>query len=876
VTNLDFHDQTPLESGSQWEGEQLGQFQLQKFIGGGGMGIVFRALDTTLNREVAVKVLSRDQSADDETLRRFRNEAQSAARLNHDNIARVFYVGEDRGVHYIVFEFIEGVNIRDLVEQHGPLPLEAAVSYTYQIARALEHASHRAVIHRDIKPSNVLISPDGTAKLVDMGLARLNQLAPSGDDLTASGVTLGTFDYISPEQARDPRSADVRSDLYSLGCSFFFMLTGRPPFPDGTVLQKLLQHQADSPPDPRNFRPELPAEVTHILARLLAKNPAGRYQLPAGLIDELTALGESLGMQLEVTRGGWVAPRRSHPLAQWQHHLAWIVPLAALFLIVLSLDFYWSARSVDATGATLLTPGDQRPATQSMPTAPVPINAPPAPSNDLEPLEPAPLVPPPESIPIGNDPQGPSAAPAVESPSRGKTLPGQPLDFLSDLLKELAAARARSGPVSPPGAPPNDGSKDDLDLSTDNVPVAQPTTPSPGAVAPRVNVLTVGDESRPGNYASLHAACSQAKDGDVVELRYDGRRIERRPIEISNVKLSIRAAEGFQPIVVYQPESDWNSKYRPVMISVAGGQLSASGIHWEFQLPKNDPADWVFFETRRCDLLEFDRCTLTTRGQTSYQGRAALIDIKAPPGPHAMAMDPGAVDAHVVVVRLENCVARGEAALLRDNDLQAVRLNWNNGLLATSARLFVAEGNSLQPHRDVRAELTLRHVTAMVAGGLVLLTNSQEAPYQVSTQITCDDCIIASAGKAPLVEQRGSDSIDQYLTRFEWHGQRNFFDGFDVFWRIMNSTGQTGSKQLDFDQWNELWRGQSGPQTAGRNAVVWRGLPGEDRPAHDHAPADYALDPSAPVNAARRGGSDQSDAGCRAVDLPAPPVEVQP
>src|SRR5262249_5685259 len=146
----------PLESANLLEGEQLGQFVLEKFIGGGGMGIVFRALDTTLNREVAVKVLSRDQSADEEALRRFRNEAQSAARLNHDNIARVHYVGEDRGVHYIVFEFIEGTNIRDLVEKKGPLALDEALSYTYQIAQALEHACHRDVIHRDIKPSNVL------------------------------------------------------------------------------------------------------------------------------------------------------------------------------------------------------------------------------------------------------------------------------------------------------------------------------------------------------------------------------------------------------------------------------------------------------------------------------------------------------------------------------------------------------------------------------------------------------------------------------------------------------------------------------------------------------------------------------------------------
>ena len=141
------------------------------------------------------------------------------------------------------------------------------------MAEALSHASQRDVIHRDIKPSNVLITPEGKAKLVDMGLARLHQVEHPDNDLTASGVTLGTFDYISPEQARDPRSADVRSDLYSLGCSFYFMLTGRPPFPEGTVLQKLLQHQAEDPVDPRQFRPDLPSEIGAILAKMLAKNP---------------------------------------------------------------------------------------------------------------------------------------------------------------------------------------------------------------------------------------------------------------------------------------------------------------------------------------------------------------------------------------------------------------------------------------------------------------------------------------------------------------------------------------------------------------------------------------------------------------------------
>ena len=178
------------------------------------MGRVFRALDTRLGRTVALKILPPEQASDPDALQRFQNEAQSAARLDHDNIARAYYVGEDRGLHYIVFEFIEGVNIRLLVEQKGPLPLAEAISYTLQVAEALAHADARDVVHRDIKPSNVLITPEGRVKLIDMGLARLRHADPAAADLTASGVTLGTFDYISPEQARDPRNADIRSDIY--------------------------------------------------------------------------------------------------------------------------------------------------------------------------------------------------------------------------------------------------------------------------------------------------------------------------------------------------------------------------------------------------------------------------------------------------------------------------------------------------------------------------------------------------------------------------------------------------------------------------------------------------------------------------------------
>jgi serine/threonine-protein kinase len=332
----------PRDLGRLLEGQRLGHFDLQEYVGGGGMGAVFKALDTMLNRIVAVKVLSQEQSGDEETLRRFQNEAQSAARLDHENISRVFYVGEDRGWHYIVFEFIEGANLRDVVHSEGPLSLARTVSYTLQIADALTHASQRDVVHRDIKPSNVIITPDGRAKLVDMGLARLHQVEPVANDLTASGVTLGTFDYISPEQARDPRSADVRSDIYSLGCTLYFMLTGRPPFPEGTVLQKLLQHQGDQPPDPRLFRPDLPEDLMKIMDTMLAKQPERRYATPEHLIAELTALAARYGLEAaSSSRLVWPSPVELQ-YTFWERHLPWIAPLAALFLLVAILGFIWS------------------------------------------------------------------------------------------------------------------------------------------------------------------------------------------------------------------------------------------------------------------------------------------------------------------------------------------------------------------------------------------------------------------------------------------------------------------------------------------------------------------------------------------------------
>ncbi len=344
------------EIGLRLQGTMLGAYRLDSFIGGGGMGAVFRALDTTLDRIVAVKVLAGGQADDEEMLRRFRNEAQSAARLDHENIGRVFAVGSDEGWHYIVFEFIEGQNLRDLVREQGAFPLGRTIDVAVQVADALEHASQREVVHRDIKPSNIVITPAGKARIVDMGLARLHHVE-GGGDLTVSGVTLGTFDYISPEQARDSRTADVRSDLYSLGCTMFFMLTGRPPFADGSMVQKLLQHQQERPPAIDALRPDVPRAFGEILERLMEKDPAARYQRPAELVADLVAFADTHGHAIAATRPVLLPTAQSGPQRP-AARLPWVVPLLGLAATIAALWYQAASTRALPIPTTTDTPLD--------------------------------------------------------------------------------------------------------------------------------------------------------------------------------------------------------------------------------------------------------------------------------------------------------------------------------------------------------------------------------------------------------------------------------------------------------------------------------------------------------------------------------------
>jgi tRNA A-37 threonylcarbamoyl transferase component Bud32 len=263
------------------------KYRIVRELGRGGMGVVYQAEHIQMERLVAIKVINKSILDHPQALQRFAQEVKAAAKLGHPNIVAAYDFEQAGDLHMLVMEFVEGQNLAETVERKGPLPILNACHYVRQAALGLQHAFEKGMVHRDLKPQNLMLTPKGTVKLLDMGLARVASEKTEKAGLTGTGATLGTPEYIAPEQAMDSATADIRSDIYSLGCTLYCLLGGRPPFADGTPMQKILGHLEKEPQPLPELRPEVPGKLAAVVARMMAKDPAQRYQKPVEVAQAL-------------------------------------------------------------------------------------------------------------------------------------------------------------------------------------------------------------------------------------------------------------------------------------------------------------------------------------------------------------------------------------------------------------------------------------------------------------------------------------------------------------------------------------------------------------------------------------------------------------
>ena len=770
-------------------GLQLGDYVIQSRIGRGGMGAVFRASDLRLDRIVALKILAPEYTRDPGCVQRFQNEARAAAKLDHENIARVFASGEDGGQQYIAFEYISGTNVRDLIQQRGRLTSAETVNYILQMAEALRHTSAAGVVHRDIKPSNIIITPSGRAKLVDLGLAR--HRTQGEDDLTVQGTTLGTFDYISPEQALDPRNVDVRSDLYSLGCTAYHMLTGEPPYSRGSMFQKVLDHHKTEAPDASAKNPLVQQVLSHIIRKLMHSQVDNRYQSPEDLVRDLLPLATALGVPSHT--GLWAEVPQAR--FSWAEHRGWILALSLLAVLGVVASLPPQERGQPASAAVAIVPavGHLKPPGEAPLTRPAP------------------------------------EAPTVEAPTVG-----QPL-----LTVPKTSGKGETQPTPPPrgiksgtligvtlGPAPLVPDPPETSRLTSRVPDSANlhTLPQPLGVEHRFWAITSGMDGSSGvpkSYPTLEAACLEAPDNSTIELRFDGDSPPQIPIRIEGKSLRIRAQAGRRPVLRFEASGAVGLPVTAQMISVVNGGLEVFDVDIVFRVPRGRSVDrWSIFSLEFAKQVTLRGVSVTLENALKQQP-CTLFELKSPSGTLRERMMPESMLPGPIQIQISESVFRGEADGFRLTEARDARIDITHSAWTLSGTLLAIDTrDSVQMATSVElppCQLKLDHVTAVLDKSLISV-EAGEAGVAPTVDVRCDNSLFSLLRpEQPMISMAGPVEMEEWLDRLVWKGGSNSMDVPGPWWEISAVRSLNAPIRIfNASDWSQHWN-SSGNTPIDRN-----------------------------------------------------------
>jgi len=811
---------------------RIGKYEVVAHVATGGMGAVYKAIDTVLKREVALKVLPPEMASKPLALERFRREARNAAKLRHENIVTIYEFDQSGSTCYLAMEFIDGIDLHEYIERKQRLDPEEARLITIQAARALEHAHTQGVVHRDIKPSNFLIMRKGDrliVKMSDFGLAR--ETSDEEARVTRDGTTVGTVDYMSPEQARDCGKADCRSDIYSLGCTLFHMLTGKAPFPAGSVPERLYKHAHEEPPDLRRLNPRVSEAFCAVMRRMLAKDADDRYPTPGALLKDLIRLESATAPQTgpEVLAGLALAAnerapqpkrrpasteralppaappppfrrgRRGEPVPvdpgepadgerSWLNGpWVWVAGGGALALVLVVIGLVLGLRS----------PPPPEPSTEVGP--PVAVGPTPVDTGRAADGGPRPADPP-------KDPIGPAKP---EWPPLYR--PTVPL-VRETLRKEFLG--------------PWEGQAD----------------PGPDVPVLRVARVPAGD----GSFGSLQAACTAAAPGrlSVIELADNGPLFEA-PVAVADRSLVIRAARGYRPLLVWDAERrrDDAGKVRnepAVFLALARGNLTLDRIdvvgRW------TEPSRPFLVRVTDGDLLARD-CTFSLTGRQPADLGVVRFDRSVANGP------PKPTPARC---RLSRCVARGPGLVVLDLDAPGADVLIDGCLVVgTDQPLVQVAGRNLAP-----SVLRLLRSTLVAGQSFLQVRPATAADIRPELHVRAWDALLARGGiqsGGQMVVLGGSTQA----ARMKWQATNSLYTG----WRTLMAA--TYDSADDLRAWQSAWlRAEGDLSLEPRWPPVQRLDPAEVS-AEDYRPTPA---PASPVGYAATSGP--GPLGCDPAALP--------